>query len=415
LKISNTSKSNSLYKWIDLSLLNLCLVALIGLILRSKIVFALPMINYNHLLEAHAHFSFGGWATLLLLALFVKELLPDSAGSRPIYQWFLGAVALLAWGMLISFSIWGSGLVSEGLSLIFVLLTYLFGSVLIRDICKAKLNASITLLAVSSIICLILSSSGVITISYINYSKSLDFILDRDALFTYLHFQYNGFFTLAIFALLFNYINRQTPLNAVKHIRMFSIVVSISVLPTLFISYLWQDPNVWFRIIAVGGSLLLLLCFYLFIVSFIDLKSVYNTESPIIRFLLIISLGAYMLKVVLQSFTVFPMVGNAIFGNRPVIMGFLHLVFLAFMTLFLLTYLTKINVLNGKFGFTKIALVVFAIAVILNEVLLGSQGLTSMFMAGSSIFSWLLWITGIGLFAGTLLLVVARIQSKKIL
>jgi hypothetical protein len=413
LKIANTRKSNGLYPWIDLSILNLCLVGLVGLILRSKIVFSLPMINYNHLLEAHAHFSFGGWATLLLMALFVKELLPESAGRRPIYQWFLGAVALLSWGMLISFSIWGSGLISESLSLIFVLLTYLFGSVLIRDICKAKLNASITLLAVSSIVCLVLSSLGLLTISYINYSKSLDFILDRDAQFTYLHFQYNGFFTLAVFALLFNHIHERISLDAVKHIRMFSIVASISVLPTLFISYLWQDPNVWFRMIAIAGSLLLLFCFYLFILSLIDLKSVYNAESPIIRFLLLISLGSYLLKVVLQSFTVFPMVGNAIFGNRPVIMGFLHLVFLAFMTLFLLTYLTKINVLNSKFGFTRMALVVFAIAVILNEVLLGSQGLTSLLMAGSSIFSWLLWMTGIGLFAGTLLLAVSRIQSKK--
>jgi hypothetical protein len=413
LKITNTAKSGWPYTWIDLSLLNLCLVALMGLLLRSKIVFALPMINYNHLLEAHAHFSFGGWATLLLTALFVKELLPQSAGTRPIYQWFLGAIALLSWGMLISFLIWGTGRISEVMSLIFVLITYLFGSVLIRDICKSKLNPSITLLAVSSIICLILSSSGVIAISYINYSKSLDFILDRDALFTYLHFQYNGFFTLAVFALLFNHIHHQSSLNAVKHIRMFSMIISISVLPTLFLSYLWQDPNVWFRIIAIAGSLLLLFCFYLFLVSVIALKSVYHSEKPVLRFLLLISLGSYMLKIVLQSFTIFPMVGNAIFGNRPVIMGFLHLVFLAFMTLFLLTYLTKINVLNGKFGFTRMALVVFAIAVILNEVLLGLQGLTSMLMAGSSIFSWLLWISGIGLFAGTLLLAVARIRSKK--
>ncbi len=371
------------------------------------------MINYNHLLDAHAHFSFGGWATLILMVLFLHELLPKPLGNQPIYQWFLGGVAILAWGMLISFSIWGSGLISESLSLIFVLLTYIFGSVLIRDICKAKLNASITLLAVSSIICLILSSSGVITISYINYSKSLDFILYRDALFTYLHFQYNGFFTLAVFALLFNHIHQRSSLNAVKHIRMFSIVACISVLPSLFLSYLWQDPNIWFRIIAITGSLLLLFCFYLFLVSVISLKPIYNEEKPVIRFLISISLGAYMLKIVLQSFTVFPMIGNAIFGIRSVIMAFLHLVFLAFVSLFLLTYLTKINVLKEKISFTRIALIVFAIAVILNEVLLSSQGLANLFMAGSSLFLWLLWITAILLFAGTFLLAVARIKSKK--
>ena len=414
MKIANTLKSNKLYRWIDLSLLNLCLVALIGLVLRSKIVFPLPFINYNYLLEAHAHFSFGGWATLILLVLVVHELLPESISGRPIYQWFLGAVAILSWGMLFSFTIWGPGGISEGISFIFVFLTYSFGSMLIRDLYKAKLNSSITLLAVSAIICLILSSSGLITISYITHSKSLDFVLYRDALFTYLHFQYNGFFTLAILALLFNHIHQRISLYAAKRIRMFSIVVTISVLPSLFLSYLWQDPNIWFRIIAIAGSFLLLICFYLFLLVTVSLKDVFLKEAAVIRFLLMISLGSFMLKVVLQSLTIVPAIGNAIFGNRPVIMGFLHLVFLAFVTLFLLAYLTRIHVLNGKIRFTCIALVVFAIAVVLNESLLITLGITTMFTGASSIFSWLLWMIGLLLFIGTLLLVISRIRSKQI-
>ncbi|HEY4936692.1 MAG TPA: hypothetical protein VII44_08935, partial [Puia sp.] len=97
----NTIRS---HKWINLSILNLCIVALLGMVLRSKIVFALPFINYNHLLEAHSHFTFGGWVTLILMALFIYELLPESVSQRPLYKWLLGSIATCAWGMLVAFA-----------------------------------------------------------------------------------------------------------------------------------------------------------------------------------------------------------------------------------------------------------------------------------------------------------------------
>jgi len=122
-----------------------------------------------------------------------------------------------------------------------------------------------------------------------------------------------------------------------------------------------------------------------------------------------------MLKIFLQSLTIFPVIGDAIFGNRPIIMGFLHLVFLGFVTLFILAYFIKKGLLNSKIKWTGIAVIVFAIAVILNEVLLILQGMATMFIDGSSIFPWLLWITGILLFTGSLLLAIARIQTRRLL
>ena len=402
------------HRWVDLSILGLCTVALMGLGMRSKIVFALPFINYNHLLEAHSHFSFGGWVTLIIMALFVYELLPETISKRPIYQWLLGGTALCAWSMLITFLIWGYSASSVILSLCFVILNYLFGLIFIGDLLKAKLESSVALLAISSIVCLILSSSGLFIIAYIVFTKSFDAILYRDALFTYLHFQYNGFFTLAIFALLFNHIGHRTSLKGAANIRRFSIALCISIIPSLFLTYLWRDPNVWFRFIAITGSIFLLLCFYLFILSILSLKPVYKDEKPVIRFLLLISLGSFMLKIFLQGFTIFPMVGNVIFGNRPVIMGFLHLVFLGFVTLFILAYFIKKGLLNIKIKLTNIAVILFATAVIFNEILLITQGITSMFNAGNNLFPWLLWVTGILLFAGSFLIAIARMQTRKL-
>src|ERR1700738_4260165 len=107
-------------KWIDLSILGLCTVALSGLVLRSKIVFALPFINYNHLLEAHSHFTLGGWVTLGLMVLLIYELLPAPFNKRPVYQWLLGGIVLSTWGMLIAFLLGGYCLLSIILSTLFI-------------------------------------------------------------------------------------------------------------------------------------------------------------------------------------------------------------------------------------------------------------------------------------------------------
>ena len=65
---------NALQKWISVSLFNLLLVAIIGVTLRYKIVYALPIVNQKYLLHAHSHFAFTGWVTMALMALLVQYL-----------------------------------------------------------------------------------------------------------------------------------------------------------------------------------------------------------------------------------------------------------------------------------------------------------------------------------------------------
>jgi hypothetical protein len=401
-------------KWVDLSILGLCIVAFSGVVLRSKIVFALPFINYNHLLEAHSHFTFGGWVTLVLMALMVYELLPAPFNKKPVYQWLLAGIAIIAWAMLMAFLVFGYSTLSTIFSTLFIFLTYIFGWVFIRDILKAKLGSVVSLLAISSVVCLIISSSGPLIIIYIFLTGSFEAILYRDALFTYLHFQYNGFFSLAVFALLFNHIGQNIAAGAKKNIYWFAVVLCTSIIPSLFLSYLWQDPNQLFRIIAYGGSFIIMLSFFLFILSARSLQVTYKEEIPVIRFLAFLSMSSFMLKTFLQSFTIFPLIGNAIFGNRPIIMGFLHLVFLGFVSLFVLAFFAKKGLLDSTQKFTKLALFVFAGAVILNETLLITQGLATMFIPGGTLLPWLLWVAGLLLFAGTILIAIARIQTRRL-
>src|SRR6266487_5541778 len=109
------------------------------------------------------------------------------------------------------------------------------------------------------------------------------------------------------------------------------------------------------------------------------------------------SIAAFIVKMFLQSFTIFPAVGNAVFGDRPVIIGFLHLVFLGFVSPFILAYYVQKNMLNSNIKLTGYALIIFISGILLNEIILMLQGLGAMFLKSSYLFSWLLWAISIWL------------------
>lgn len=343
----------------------------------------------------------------------VRELLPGSERSRE-YHMLFACISVTSWILLIVFLWKGYNTVSIIVSSFFVLLTYIFSYVFVTDIVKARLSPGVRWLAASSMFCLVISSFGLFIIDYIYFNHSFEAFLYRDSLFTYLHFQYNGFFSLSIMALLFNYIESSIPDRAKRSMNRFIVVLLISLIPSLFLSYLWQDPNTLFRIIAVAGSIFVLAAFLLFVKTTLLIKSAFITEKPVIRFLMFISMGSFALKLFLQCFTIFPVIGNAIFGNRPIIMGFLHLVFLGFVSLFILAFFTKKGWLDYSKKVTKAGLIVFATGVLLNEIFLISQGLMTMIGPGSILFPWFLWGVAIWLFAGAFLIALARAQSTSI-
>ena len=372
----------------------------------------MPFLDYNRLLDAHFHFAFGGWVTLALVVLLIHDVLPDTFNIRPAYKWLLVCILAASWLLLIASPLPANSAGSSLCSTLFILITYVFSWLFIRDIQKSVVGKTVKLLAISSIVCLILSSIGVFVLAYLFATKSLSTFAYRDALYTYLHLQYNGFFTLAVFAILFHKLESKMTEESKQKAYQFSVLLCISTIPSLFLNYLWRDPNEAYRIIAVCGSITLLLSFLLFIRLALSLSEIYASVTPIIRNMAYLSMSAFALKIFLQSFTLFPAVGNAVFGDRPVIIGFLHLVFLGFVTLFLITWFAQTGFLNVKSNFTKFALIVFTVAVILNEVILMTQGLGAMFIRSSNLFPWLLWGMSILLLIGALLIGIARVNSR---
>ncbi len=390
-----------------ISLANLAIVAFLGMILRSKILFSLPWIDFKNLLHAHSHFAFGGWITLCLFTLMVYEILPARLNRQAKYKILLSGILLAALGMLLSFPFEGYGLYSIIFSTLFIFFTYGFSWIFIRDLLQSNAGRAVTLLSIAALIFASLSSVGPFTLAYMMASHHANLLLYKDSIYTYLHLQYNGFFTLALFALLFNLYYTGLTKSARTRVDHFAVVLTLAVLPTLFLSYLWHYPNNYIRGIAIGGCVLLAVLLYHFTSTMIAMKNTFWQIRPFPKFIGGLSMMSFFIKTTVQIGIVFPSVGNEVFGDRPIIIGYLHLVMLGFVTLYLFAHLFHAGFFVARESLSKKAIVVFAAAVAANEAILMVQGISVMYMLSSPFYPWLLWVAAILLFCGATLLLIS--------
>ena len=397
--------------WVTLSLVNLCIVALLGMTLRTKLLFPLPSIDFKNFLSAHSHFAFGGWVTLAFMILYIDNVLTPEQQNKKAYQWILWGIEITSFGMVVTFPFQGYALFSIVFSTLFIFFTYGFSWVFITDLKKLKLERPVKLLIISALISLVVSSIGPFTLAYILATKTGNAILYRDSIYTYLHFQYNGFFTLSVFALLFHQLVTNIDEGMKRKIRLFALFLCLAVIPTLFLSMLWHSFNPYIRGLALVGCVLTLLT----LVSFLPValnKKLYSVYAlPLARTLLTFSVIAFIIKISLQMGTIVPALGNAVFGFRPIIIGFLHLVFLGLVSFYIFSNFLSSGVFHAEKKISTTAIIFFAVAIIFNEAILLVDGIGLMFYITNPIYSWLLWVASIFLFTGTILILAARLNK----
>ncbi|SJZ63632.1 hypothetical protein SAMN04488128_1011004 [Chitinophaga eiseniae] len=395
MKRANTGATER--KWITVALINLMIVALLGLLLRTRALFPLPGINFGHWLYAHSHFAFGGWITLCLFTLMAYRLLPAGSSGKRIYPVLLSGVFISSVGMLLSFPVQGYALFSIIFSTLFIVCTWAFGWVFIRDLLKAGTERSVTLLAAGSLVSLAISCAGPFSLAYMMATHQRNTVFYHDAIYTYLHLQYNGFFTLGVFALFCHHLG---PVTAEKVRFRFALALCASVLPTLFLSYLWHQPPAVVRVVAGAGGVLLLLVLARFAEMTRSVKPELYNVNPLARRIGALALMAFALKTLAQLLTIFPAVGNAVFASRPMIIMYLHLVMLGFVTLYLFAQLLYAGFFVTAKVLAGLGMMVFIIALAFNEVLLLMQGLPGVFKVPVDVYLWGLWLAAVGLLVG---------------
>ena len=400
----------SLTGWFSIAVFNLMLVAFIGVMLRYKIAYALPFIHQKYLLHAHSHFAFTGWVTQILMALLVSRLYSGQQNPFKKYALVLYANLIAAYGMLFTFPFQGYGLYSIGFSTLSIFTAYAFAIIYWRDINLAKGKSPGDPWFKSALFFNIISSAGAFALAIMMATKTAHPDKYLAASYFFLHFQYNGWFFFACMGLLVHklYI---WGISLGGHKTIFWLF-TLACIPAYFLSALWLPIPLWVYvlvIVAVGFQLAGFVLLYRAVSKhFAKLKQLI---SPLGRWLLLLSGIALTIKLLLQSGSIIPSLSKLAFGFRSVVIGYLHLVLLGVITLFILGYI----VINEYMRINKTAvtgIVIFIAGIFFNELILLIQGAGAISYISVPYTNEMLFGAAVLLFAGLLILNISQRPGK---
>jgi hypothetical protein len=368
-------------KWLQFSLFNLWLVAFFGATLRYKIAFYLPFIDQQHLLYGHSHFALTGWVTQVLMTLLIGYLSEKTSKDYfPRYRWILYFNAITAYGMLISFPIQGYGFVSIFFSTMSVFASYCFAVIFWRDLNRLPVQSVSPSWFKLALLGNVISSAGPFSLAYMMASHNMHQNWHLASIYFYLHFQYNIWFFFSCMGLLSYRLSAMG--ISEESLKKIFVCFALAALPAYFLSVSWWHIPVWLYIVIVPAAVCQLAGWVQFI--WLVKKQAKLIQSNIILFsrVLFIFFGiAVSIKLILQTASVIPPVSRMVFGFRPIWIGYLHLILLGIITIFILTYCFTFGQIQINSG-TKRGIIFFVTAIIFNELLLTIQGISDLLYTG---------------------------------
>ena len=161
-----------IYRWLRICFFNLLLVSVLGILLRYKIAFSLPIILQKNVLHSHSHFAFSGWITQCLMVLMLYYLntqqLPNIFAR---YKLILILNLVSAYGMLVSFILQGYAIASISFSTLSVFTAYTFAWMYWKDLNRLPGKSGSTLWFRAALVFNVLSSFGAYALAFIMVNK----------------------------------------------------------------------------------------------------------------------------------------------------------------------------------------------------------------------------------------------------
>lgn len=388
--------------WLKISLLNLLIVAFLGMVMRYKIGFEFPYFDQKSIQHAHSHFAFLGWIThtiyVLILHVMVKRKL---FLNEKRYHSMIVANLLCSYGMIFSFISSGYGIVSIVISTISIFVNYAFCYYLYRDLKNfPPLNGAKNWFR-AGLFFNVISSIGTFSLAYMLATKQFNQNWYLASVYFYLHFQYNGFFTFACLGLLLCKLNDWLP--TFKYNNAWFWFMFLACVPAYFLSTLWAGLPLWLYVLVILASFAQLFGWLKLVIA---IKNALPSKTIMFKhgyYLFLLVAVAFTVKLLLQLGSTIPALSKLAFGFRPIVIAYLHLILLAVISVFLLAYIYTIQLINTNYQ-SKFALYLFVGGVFANELLLAIQGIASFSYTSVPYGNALLFIIAALIFSGISLL-----------
>lgn len=399
----NTTLSQKYFKY---SVISLLIVAILGTLMRYKIAYSLPIFEQKNLLHAHSHFAFSGWISHILYCGMASIILKHVYSRR--YDILIIANLIFSVGMLIAFTIQGYKMISIMFSTATILISILFAIQFIIDWRKISGYHPSRSWSIAAVLLNVLAAGGPLFLAYMIMTKTTNHNNYLGSVYYYLHFEYNGWFFFAAIAMIVQ--NLKSRLKLLEKHFVFLVIASV---PTFFLSILWANIPTWLFVVTIACTFLQFgVWIQMLKVYFPQIKTYLISNYPQwVSLLCYTAILAITIKFLLQSISVIPSLSQLVFGIRPIIIAYLHLVLLGVYSLFLISYLVIKNYVTVNTTFRNGAMV-FLIGVLLNELLLGIQGFAAFAYIPISHVNDMLFGVAVILFTGAAMLVVSQLVKK---
>lgn len=336
-----------------------------GILLRFYVVTSLPF-NYKFLLHAHSHTALLGWIYLGLTTLIYKIFL--QAADKPIlYKRIFYFTNLCILGMIVTFPIQGYALFSIIFSTLFLFGSYWFAWFAMKYVPEHFKKRFSWRLVKTSLWYLVISSIGPWAVGAIMSTLGPTSVWYKTSIYIYLHFQYNGWFILALLGIIFYLLEENEIQFNKSNFKSFFLLINFGIIFTVFLSILWFTPPKIFFILGGIGALAQILSFYqLFEIlknHFIIIKKSICRSSWL---LLKIACSLLILKLLMQLISAHPFFASLAYRLNDFVIGYLHLVFLGIV----ITTMLALLKFHGLIRLPKSFVWIFILAFISTEFLI---------------------------------------------
>ncbi|MCR8668671.1 hypothetical protein NO995_13340 [Aestuariibaculum sp. M13] len=390
-------------KLIVVCLINFLIAALMGLALRFSFLESIGL-NYRFLTHAHSHVAMLGWVYLMLYVFIVHYFIPD---KKPIFNKLFWVTEIAVVGMMFSFPFQGYAAISITFSTLHIFCSYYFVYLVWKH--HKTTSKAVGLMLKTSLLFMLISTIGVWCLGPAVGLLGQASAFYQIAIQFFLHFQFNGWFLIAVLALLFHILK-------IEDSRLFRYFFKLLITSTIFtfaLSVQWFAPHSILIYINVLGVILQLLTLYLFfkLIRF-ELKKSLKTQFKLIVTLYYFSVFCFILKILLQGVTLIPEFSEAVFMHRNLVIGFIHLVMLGVITGFLFAFLYRDQKPTVSL---KLGLYSFLLGFVLTEVILLVQGIRFYFGVGLiSNYYLILFLFSVLFPLGILFILLSFVNQKNI-
>ncbi len=363
--------------FIHFTFLFFSLTALSGVWMRFFFIKQNELIPYTHVLHGHSHLAMLGWAFIGAFIVFLSLSWKKIKQKKQAIL-ILSALCIASLLMFLSFLYQGYDVLSIIFATLHIFIEY-WAAIFMFKIFKKETDIpkSGRLFINSSLLVLVISSIGPYMLGFTSATGLKDTYYFDMAMYFYLHFQYNGWLTLFLIGLFIIIIHmKKIPIES-SLLKLGFWFYFLSLFPGYFLSILFIDLGSIIPILATIGSIGQWIGVVFILLAFKriwgDLGQYY---SKLTLSCLWITLILLFIKSTAELGLISPSLADLVYNTRSIVIGYLHLTLLGFVSIFIITHYFMVHILDSKAKISTNGFIIFIIGFALNEILLFSQGLS---------------------------------------